>query len=851
MVLTRDAEVEGQPAVDQPTVPLGLLLRFARRLLPSHRRPSAMILMFVVGLGLPARGSDQPTIPQIRCAPQQQQASLTLTLMGELSSPPGSPGPHWVITPLPSGDDIRVENGDVEFKNAIQQWVEDQSDPRKKHDWVLDGKNPWTLVNSGLRPTLQSTFVINPFPLILPPSAHVTEVPVGPIKGVVTLCYARAHTPYNFQAFDIVISSRGYNQELPSGPQLAKEVTDRVPLSINLPPGMHAFALLSKNDFSSPSEQNEILKAFGGVALDTWARTQQGGLKLGTAAKESDLQLMEQTISDAYSMAHNNIPARFWKMWPAPKVKFEIVNGKCCTLQVREIQTIRAASIRVNANLTSLTPHAAAQANQSSAESSVAPPAAADSTSDCVGGRESGQTPQEINADAVALQTEKTLTDRFAARLYALKDTVPTYAQIDSLRSDLATAREIHPTISLGVSCKGTQDIIFEGDNRFIVIPLKVTIGVGYSPEQQWFGKSDFQASNLVLQLREGSLPQENDSFTYAGGNQMQKLNALWALDWVPDSSRSTYGFHLAGDYLQDLNQRFGNLTGPILRDRERGIEPSFVYTFASSEIDAQLQPAKNLYGVQATTGFRYRRVNVEPSFGNILPPLATGSLVAYFLDLTPSYRFDSQIAADHGGIGGVDLNAAMHLIRGLPAGDFAFTQVLGSMRGTLYFGVATPRDFLLRFRKGLGTNTGAPPLFELFRLGGSDTLRGMEQGEFVGQKIAFEQGDAGVSVRQIVAWFKHDAKKLEPEQSPKPSPIDLSKIYVLGFYDRARITTASTFSDLLWFNHAPKGYGAEVEIESLSAGTKRLSLSLGYGYSPDSVLHRKGVVVTSAQLDF
>lgn len=806
------------------------------------------MLAFIVLFGLHAVGDEQPAIPQVRCAPQEQRATLNLTMMGQVSKPPGNPGPHWVITPLPSHDDIGVQNGDVEFKNAIQQWV-DQTGATAKHDWLLDGRNPWTLVNSGLRPALQNSFIINTFPLVPPPSAQVATTPAGPIHATVTLCYARAKNPYTFNHFDIVVSSRRYNREAAGGPQPAKEQADRIPLAIDLSSGVRAFALLSKNDFSTPAEKDHILQAFGKVALDAWNRAKQAGITPGTDAKESNLQLLEQKISDAYSMAHANVPARFWENWPIPKVKFEIVAGKCCTLQVREVQTVRTATVRVDANLASLVARTAAQG--SSSGSSAVAPAATDPVSGCVADRPAPQTRQGKKAEKAALQTEKLLQDRFADRLDSLNGTVPTYAEIDSVRSDLAAAREIHPNVSLGVSCKDAQDILFEADNRFVVIPLKVTVGVGYSAEQKWLGKADIEANNLVLGVRQGLFPRETESFTYAGGNEVQKVNALWALDWEPGSSRSTYGFRLTGDYLQDLNQRFGNLTGPIFRDRERGLEPSFVYTFATSPIDAQLRPSKHLYGMQATAGFRYRHVNVEPSLGGVLPPLATGSLVASFLDFTPSYRFDSGIPADHAGIGGISLQLPVHVIRGFPAGDFAFTQVLGSVQSTIYFGFTAPRDFLVRFRKGLGTDTGATPLSELFRLGGSASLRGMEQGEFVGRKIAFEQSDAGISLRQIVSWVRRDLRKLEPEKTPKPSPIDLSKIYILGFYDRAKVTTASSFSDLLLFSHAPKGYGAQVEIESLSTGARRLSLALGYGYSPDSVLHRKGLVVTTVLMDF
>jgi len=50
----------------------------------------ALGLASVTVFALAALRSDQPTIPKVRCAPRQEEASLNLTLIGQASNPPGS-----------------------------------------------------------------------------------------------------------------------------------------------------------------------------------------------------------------------------------------------------------------------------------------------------------------------------------------------------------------------------------------------------------------------------------------------------------------------------------------------------------------------------------------------------------------------------------------------------------------------------------------------------------------------------------------------------------------------------------------------------------------------------------------
>ncbi|MFZ4795488.1 MAG: hypothetical protein ACOYLN_15285, partial [Blastocatellia bacterium] len=75
---------------------------------------------------------------------------------------------------------------------------------------------------------------------------------------------------------------------------------------------------------------------------------------------------------------------------------------------------------------------------------------------------------------------------------------------------------------------------------------------------------------------------------------------------------------------------------------------------------------------------------------------------------------------------------------------------------------------------------------------------------------------------------------------------LDLSNIYLKGFIDRARVTGIATGQRAL-------GYGTALELRDLPAGSvgRRLNLSIGYGFSPQSRLHRSGTLITSVALSF
>ncbi len=106
-------------------------------------------------------------------------------------------------------------------------------------------------------------------------------------------------------------------------------------------------------------------------------------------------------------------------------------------------------------------------------------------------------------------------------------------------------------------------------------------------------------------------------------------------------------------------------------------------------------------------------------------------------------------------------------MLRAGPAmsSDFDFERYYATVRAQGFAGITGPEDFLFRYVRGIGTGSRAMPLFELFQLGGNNSVRGIEQGEFVGRSIAFDQSEVGVNTASVWRWVSRK------QGQPKPAP--------------------------------------------------------------------------------
>jgi hypothetical protein len=364
------------------------------------------------------------------------------------------------------------------------------------------------------------------------------------------------------------------------------------------------------------------------------------------------------------------------------------------------------------------------------------------------------------------------------------------------------------------------------------ILGFKTKGEIGYSPEQRFLGGGDFSGDNLI-RLR------ETETFELKAGNRVGRGSASLIVD---RHKKVQYGARADGKFVYNSDQQFGNLLGPKLRARDWSITPKTYLNYPF--IDPNQPTAPLGFSTTSAAGLEFHNVKVNAETGPA-PPDSSGNATAVFVNLGPYYSLEPQ--RTKGGIGrfgiGVDFTGRQSL-PGLGA-DFDYRQLRLSGSVELFFGFAEAKDILLRHKRGAGFSDGRVPLFALQRLGGTGSVRGIEEGEYVGRDLGFEQYDGGVTIRPLWNWIaslkKKDASKPEAR---KASFLNPSTTYFKLFYDRGVVRDHASLGEVLGMSHTKFGYGFEVEASSLSVGGRQASLSLGYGKSPQSVLHTSGIAL-------
>jgi hypothetical protein len=132
-------------------------------------------------------------------------------------------------------------------------------------------------------------------------------------------------------------------------------------------------------------------------------------------------------------------------------------------------------------------------------------------------------------------------------------------------------------------------------------------------------------------------------------------------------------------------------------------------------------------------------------------------------------------------------------------------------------------------------------------RLGGPTNVRGLENGEFIGRNLGYDQSGAGVSAFAIASLFK----KTAGGRSPVVGGFDLANIYVTGLYDRGRVANAGNLANLLSVDPAAHSYGIACEIRKMPAQGKLANITIGWARSPQSGLHSRGVMTLGVDVGF
>jgi hypothetical protein len=471
--------------------------------------------------------------------------------------------------------------------------------------------------------------------------------------------------------------------------------------------------------------------------------------------------------------------------------------------------------------------------------------------------------------DPAALERKLSIAEdkvqaRFGSELELFSGVIPTDAGVWKVANEITDARppEITGPVTPkrgvasggrnGMASRGVRitkavpdDVLwFTAEHRwwFSTIEDKGDLAITANPHELISGQTQFSEENLFHFAH-------TSAATLKAGPELQRGD--FDFDVTRTRGQINFGFHLNGQYLRDENQKFGYLSGPKFTDEEWGPTPKAFVEWAPSR-------GRLIADTRVELPFQFHHFNIHPPAGLVLsqgrgwvngPSPTFHQFFVY--DLT---RLDAdQKPSGHLGAVSVGLDAGM--LRSGPAtnSDFDFQRYQATVRAQGFAGITGPEDFLFRYARGIGMGSQGMPLFELFQLGGNTSVRGVEQGEFVGRSIAFDQSEIGVNTASVWRWVsrKESPPKTDGKNAATLSKLGINSIFVVGFYDRGRVMEASSLSQLLDLEHALHGYGCKVELRGLRAGSRTGNLSLGYARSPGSVLHSKGVFITAFSLDF
>lgn len=479
-----------------------------------------------------------------------------------------------------------------------------------------------------------------------------------------------------------------------------------------------------------------------------------------------------------------------------------------------------------------------------------------------VGGVSFNLTNNESDADAEFIE-------RFARRHSPRLKAQPNHiVDLRAVEQDKIFLGSLRPISQVGDPSVSDDELIYNITRRPEKVSLTLTGAGSYSPEDQFLGEVEIAGENFAHR-------DETYSLKLTGGSERQQGELSFVVPPAsgprPSGGRIRFaGFRANVQYFQDKDQRLGNPNPIKLRDRETSFGATLSFEFDSFGDKDYIDRAEGLdkgrrrvqHQLRGDFGFDYRDVRIRPR-DSLLPELTNGRQAAPNFELL--YLLSGDVRRGKGGgIGELNFFAHAKAQKGISilGGDFEYDQYLLSAGAQVVFGFASPSDAFLSYQRGAGVGSKGTPLFELFRLGGSQFGRGLEEGEFIGRGLAYDRTELGVGVlplwsllRRAVPGAKRKPGDGASDDSTSGPPvvagIDLSTVYLKVFYDRARLADTSSLGDVLNPSRGVEGYSAALELRGLRLGGRRANLTLGYARSPDSRLHRRGVVVTGLSYAF
>ncbi len=766
-------------------------------LIPGLRTITALICL----TAMPAfpQTAASPVKPVVTKAFRFTQVEARQIKIGE-----SAPALHWVIPQLPRVEEILLVETPELRQRIVELFDAMRAEPQARHEWVLDPGTPWSLYDEVLRKHVPEFNIVwlapddlrrKPAAVQAPSAREVTfQVKAVPLP-LLTSIQIRAET----QAF---MTAQSSGQGVVVTPQQPLSVLAKR-FHLDSPYGESPAATLILAYAESEAESSTAAVVEGAlvrVAVEA-ARVIVGrGFRLGQTQPAAD------AATRARSAVENLFSLRAWPKlaWPEPDGRFTYSEKtpEERLLSIRNLKTACAAKIVVGV------------------------------------GEEVGRGDRnKKRLEEKARLIQERLNERYAMDLSRLARSVPLAETVASVVATVGAASEIERAITpVAEGC----NLLLGAKPRWTIQTLALSGGFGFSPEESVTGKGTIAGDNL---LRLG----ESESLDAVLGPQVQKGSAWVRRSWSAAES-SRFALRIGGDYLRDTEQQFGNPLGPAYEARDFSFFPRLTYTFSPALGAAdEGRTGRGRFGLEAEGGFELRNVTVLRGPTGPGPSGATTSAAGRLRPVWLYQRFDLTTP----GLGVFRTAAQVAGRRAFSWGDFTFNQVDVAAEIEATWGARRATDFLVRHRRGLGISNGDTPIFQLFRLGGATSVRGIEQGEFVGRRYAWEQSEAGFSIDFLISLFRGRQKDATPANGPAVvKGMDLAGIYVKGLYDRGFARNAATTGQLTAVSGSAHAWGAAVEIASLPVGSKRAALTIGWAHSSSSVLHHRGVIFTGISID-
>jgi hypothetical protein len=488
------------------------------------------------------------------------------------------------------------------------------------------------------------------------------------------------------------------------------------------------------------------------------------------------------------------------------------------------------------------------------------------------------KSPVEMEFDGT--ETEKKFTEKrekirdqlrashlsaFAARPGHIVTSFDIEKDQELLRSDKKNVKSVGSISSAGEGSP-PQTLVY-AVSRYLksekVLSLK--LGAGYSPEEQFTGSVSLDETNFLGVA-------ETVKLAYAGGPQTQRIRFTFDRPFVNNETQGwqvkTLGINV--QYFSDDDTRFGNLTPDEIAMKEAGSSARFSVAYDSfgvlDHLNAdcldQVERKRTRVYLNVTPVFAYRDVNIKDDdllltitkLDPSLLPRARTQTTTLALDFSSSVTHDFRKLNQSGaGVLGFSVNGRLQRGFHFFGADYDFNKINVTLGAEFLFGFRSWRDLLLRYNRVMGTSTHGTPIFELQRLGGPLTVRGLEEGEVIGRKLSADQFEFGLNA--LLVWGLISRRSVAERllstdcSNGSQAPFDIRNAYLKFFYDRGRVHDSDSFLAPGNFSRTAEGYGAAIELRRL--GNQNVNLSLGYAYSPQSALHKHGTIYTGVSYSF